>query len=428
MVIGIDVSPLQGPHRMRGVGAVLINIINNLPDETKKSHSFVFYVENNEEVSSTLEYLDLSGVVYEIREKPVLKKSQLKLPWKFNILVKILHKQVALYRFWVGARGYDCEGLDAYLHTDQNHIMPKMKGVKKYMIAYDLIPYVLADDYLWTYRIARQHGLSLRASLAAKLRRQAYIRKLKINSKKAHKLLAISEQTKDDYTKHVGAKSKKVIVWYLGVNQPDDTLSAVKPDMQYIRSSWGYIKRGLSLASDERFILFVGGVDPRRKLDDLVTAFNHLRAEGYRLKLLMSGDVLEGPNNIPVKSTSEAFTNSSYSKDIVYLGYTTEQEKKWLYENALVLIYPSKYEGFGLPVIEAMACGTPVVTYKNTSIYEVAGDAAIYAYNGLSIKNETEKLIDNSSKLKLYAEKGRSRASKFTWEHSIKRLVDIVAG
>ncbi len=423
MTIAIDLSPLQGPHRLRGVGSVIINILNNISASDKKKHNFVFFMDHTDKPGEALKDIDLSDFNYQIREKPSLNYKTSKLPGKLRLIKKIMHKLILLYRFWRGLKGYDDTGIDVYLHTDQLQIMPRMQ-VKKYFIAYDLIPYILEKDYLWSYKTARRLGIGLVGWLAAAVNRQTYIVKIKINSKKAYKLLAISNQTKNDYVTYAGVSSKKIELWPLGVNASRH--HAEPPTQKYVETSWGYFAREFEFNTSKPFILYVGGTDARRKLDDLVTAFNHLRAEGYNMQLVFVGDILGGPNNLPVKESRVALLNSSYKDDILYLGFATEPIKNWLFEHAMAFVYPSKYEGFGLPVLEAMALGSPVITYNNTAITEVAGKAAIYANDALSIKRAIETLITDKSAANNYVARGLKQASKFTWDLTTKNLIEMM--
>src|SRR5680860_37195 len=88
---------------------------------------------------------------------------------------------------------------------------------------------------------------------------------------------------------------------------------------------------------NQRFLLFVGGVDHRRKLDDVVTAFNHLRAQGEDIKLVLSGDIMLGAEAITTASAREALLKSSYLDDVCFLGFTDDKTRDWLYSAALAL-------------------------------------------------------------------------------------------
>lgn len=427
MTIGMDISPLQGPHRMRGIGAVVINFINNISKTDRKQHSFVFYMKPDEETrKDALELLQLSNLKYEVRDKPPIKNPEpVKLPGRLLLLGKLINKIIAIPRFRQGIPGFDSSGIDVYLHTDQMLGMPYMPRIKKVLVAYDLIPYILEWDYLWSYKTARRYGLGRKGALAAAARRRTYINKVKINVRKSKKVIAISKQTKADFIKYAGAKKTKVEVVYLGVNRLDSA-ELIPPTYKYVASSWGYFKKPFKFDTNTPFILYVGGTDHRRKLDHLVAAFNHLRAQGHDLKLILTGDILQGPKNLPVKDSREALLNSSYSKDIIYLGFVDEATKNWLYKHALAFVYPSMYEGFGLPILEAMANGSPVVTYKNSSISEVSGRAIICTEGYIDIIKAIRELLMTKSAREKYKLLGYKQAEKFDWGKSVSSIISLL--
>ena len=430
MNIGIDLSPLQGTHRMRGIGSVIVNFINNLSDVDKKKHVFIFFMEPVEETQQTaLKLLNLEGLNYKIRSKPIIANTKnFRLPGKLRLISKLLKKSNTMFRFWLGETGYDCNDLDAYLLTDQVQSMPRAhRKVKKVMIAYDLIPYVIEWDYLRSYKTIRRLGLSRKVALASELQRYIYITKIRINTRKSHKILAISKQTRQDFIKYAHVSKNKIVTVYLGVNKPEPNVAQRIPNKKFVSTSWGYMPRSFTFDTNTPFLLFVGGTDARRKLNDLVTAFNHLRAQGNKLKLVLSGDILQGPNNLPVEESRKALLESSYADDIIFLGFTDEEVKNWLYKHALAFIYPSRYEGFGLPVLEAMSYGTPVVTYNNSSISEIAGSAAIYASDALSVADAVETLIQSPESAKQRAGFGLAQSSKFTWSQTARNIINEIS-
>lgn len=426
MTIGIDISPLQGPHRMRGIGYTLINFINNVSAEDRKKHKFVFYAYTDDRIQDLLDLLNLNGLIYELRGLEQPRRISKILPGKLNLLIIILNQ---IYSFINARRGdsriKDLSNLDIFLQPDQNVSLPAGRGFKRVLILYDIIPYVLEWDYMWSYTTARLHNFSRKAALRCAARRYMYAHKTKANCKRANVLLAISEHTKHDFAKYLGVKESKIKVTPLGVGKP--STSSTRPTHHYVATSWGYTRRPLQLSEKEKFLLYVGGADPRRKLEDLVTAFNHLRASGINLKLILSGDIMQGPNNVPTDPIRHALNDSSYLNDIVFLGFTSDEERNWLYRNASAFVFPSRYEGFGLPILEAMSYGTPVITYKNSSIPEVSGGAALYAYDYRDIAKLTEKLLQEPAMRREYTELSRIQAAKFSWRKTSRNILGIIS-
>jgi glycosyltransferase involved in cell wall biosynthesis len=111
--------------------------------------------------------------------------------------------------------------------------------------------------------------------------------------------------------------------------------------------------------------------------------------------------------------------SSSYNKDILTLGYVDDDTKQDLYKNAIAFVYPTSYEGFGIPVLESMLLECPIVTYKNSSIPEVGGDHAYYAKNWSDIKKQIENILNLSDKENARRKTdARQYAEKFTWNRT----------
>lgn len=428
MTIGIDISALQTGHRMRGIGASLINFINHLPESAKQTHSFVLFLYEDSGSENPLLLLNLTELDYEVRYLRRLPASSLPLPGRLRTVNKLL---TGLYGAWLTLFGdrriRSLRGIDVFLQFDQMQPLPLKLQVRSVLIIYDLIPLIMEVDYLRSYKISRELGYSRKRALLAYLARKTYKRKIKKNTQRARKLLSISEHTKRDFIHYLRVPSRKIEVCLLGVENKDiDADSSPHPSLEeYIDTSWGYLKRPLTL-QNRPFLLFVGGADPRRKLADLVAAFNNLRARGHEVDLVFTGDTMLGRKKVPHVELQEYFEQTSYMEYIHFLGFTSDDERNWLYRNALVFVYPSAYEGFGLPVLEAMQYGTPVITYDNSSIKEIAGDAALYANDFKTIATEVEQLLNDASLRKKLAEKGIRQATKFSWAQTSKKIIDSV--
>ena len=428
MRIAVDLSSLQGPHRMRGIGYTLINLINNLSPEARKEHYFIFFLSGDSgSADDTLKILELDGLQYEVRQLGPKRRSHRRLRGRLQMLVNAYNNLLELRDSYFGdPRFNELDGTDAFLQTDQSQGLPRKRGIRKVLVIYDIIPYVLEWDYMWSYRTARIHGFPPKAALRCHARRKLYAYKLRVISRRANKLLAISECTKKDFVEKLGVRADKILVTPLGVNLPDNALKA--PSLKrYAATSWGYSPRPYKLDADTPFILFVGGADHRRRLRDLVTAFNHLRAEGYELKLVLAGDSMQGPLHISTAETQHALSASSYLDDIIFMGFVDDEQRDWLYANALTFIFPSKYEGFGLPVLEAMIHRCPVIAYDNSATREVARDLPIYAqdYKGLMIA--VKDLMNSSKKdIERIKDRGYVHAKKYDWRTTTKKVLDAL--
>lgn len=169
-----------------------------------------------------------------------------------------------------------------------------------------------------------------------------------------------------------------------------------------------------------RYVLAVSSLDPRKNFARLIEAF--LRAKLRDVKLIVAGGqshVFSDPRLQDVLDDAD---------NIVLTGYLRDPELAGLYQHALCLVYPSLYEGFGLPALEAMACGCPVVASRIASLPEVCGDAAYYVepYDIDSIAEGIRKVATDEQLRKTLTEKGSERVAMFSWKASAKRLLEVI--
>jgi alpha-1,3-rhamnosyl/mannosyltransferase len=172
----------------------------------------------------------------------------------------------------------------------------------------------------------------------------------------------------------------------------------------------------------EKMILFLGSIERRKNVDGLIEAFclwknDHPEAAPYTLTL--AGPLGHGGEAICKKAARRT--------DIRYIGYVPEAEKSALYARASLFVYPSFYEGFGMPVLEAFASGVPVVTSNRSSLPELAGGAAylVNPYNVAAIADGLQRVLaDDALRANMIAA-GRARAAQFRWEEAARRLMDI---
>lgn len=176
----------------------------------------------------------------------------------------------------------------------------------------------------------------------------------------------------------------------------------------------------------EKFVLYVGDVTWNKNLPNLIKA-----VEKTGFALVMVGKTLIDKNfdksNPWNKDLVEVQSMISNNKKIKVLGYVSTDDLVALYNAAQVFVMPSIYEGFGLPVLEAMSCGCPVVTSKKGSLPEVAGDAAIYVNPDSidEIAEEVGKLLKNDELRGKLSNKGLEQAKKFSWEKTARETVDV---
>jgi glycosyltransferase involved in cell wall biosynthesis len=173
----------------------------------------------------------------------------------------------------------------------------------------------------------------------------------------------------------------------------------------------------------DEFVLYAGNVKPHKNLERLIDAFHLVRKRGLEhLKLVMIGDEISR-----YSSLRRAVHRHQLHKYVRFLGYLPEATLAVMYRLAGVFVFPSLYEGFGLPPLEAMASGTPVVTSNVSSLPEVAGDAAVLIdpYDPASIAGGIEQVLTNETLRHDLRQKGLARARQFSWEQSVRRVREI---
>ena len=211
---------------------------------------------------------------------------------------------------------------------------------------------------------------------------EVHKRRLKIVEKEIDMVIAVSESTKRDLLEVSSIPSEKITVIYEGVGKEFRVMDEKAID-EFKK------KKGLP----DRFVLAISGVGNRRNLERVKEA-----SKGYELVIL--GETIKG---------------------------VSQEELPLLYNSASVLLYPSFYEGFGLPVLEAMACGTPVITSNVSSLPEVGGDGALYVDpdNTEEIKEKLKNVMEDKELQRELREKGLSRAKQFSWEKCARETYEI---
>lgn len=239
----------------------------------------------------------------------------------------------------------------------------------------------------------------------------AYYRRLPADAARATIVVTVSEYTKQDAMRLLGLPSSKIRVVYNGVDlerfRPD--LSA--EDVERIRLRYGL---------DGRTILSVGNLSPKKNIVRLTTAFDQVRKRVQDARLVLAGTATRYGRVV-----SEVLEAKGLGPYVRFTGYVPDEDLPLLYRAAHLFAYPSLFEGFGLPVLESMACGTPVVASNTTSIPEVAGDAALLV-NPLDVDQMAEAmatlLTDNSLRRGLI-ERGLQRSQRFSWEEAAHRIL-----
>ncbi len=268
-------------------------------------------------------------------------------------------------------------------------------------------------------------------------RRKRAWQKILMNAKqeaqRADRIIAVSQSTKDDLVNLYGIPQEKIKVIYSGVGEqfrPISVILRTKPEesISYSTGSFGLLGRPQDdeLVKEkynlpEKFILYFGTIEPRKNIIGLIKAFEIIKDKDLKL-------VIAGAKGWLYQDIFKAANQSKKRKDIVFTGFVQEQDKPILYNLTQVFVYPSFFEGFGFPPLEAMACGVPTIVSANSSLPEVVGQGALMIdpYNidelAWAIKMA---LVDNDLRKRLI-KKGIAQAKKFSWEKSARETLKII--
>ncbi len=291
---------------------------------------------------------------------------------------------------WLGqlARvGFDNLLLEAELFHATEHLLLSLRTIPTVLTVHDLI---------FRHLPAHHKPLNrwyLNASLPLYCRRATHI-------------IAISECTRRDLIAAYSLPPEKVVVVY----------EAADPRFRpQLPEAVAAVRAHYSLP--DRYLLFVGTIEPRKNLARLLAAFEALHAGG-----LTDGLVIVGKRGWLYGDFFARLEQSPARNAVLFPGYVPDEHLPAIYAGAQVLILPSLYEGFGLPVLEAMACGTPVVTSDGSSIPEVGGEAALY-FDPTDTEEMTKTIRRALTDAELREEmqaRGLARAARFSWERAAK--------
>lgn len=215
--------------------------------------------------------------------------------------------------------------------------------------------------------------------------------------------------------------SKERIVARLGVAPTDvSTIVSGVDHFGRVESDPSVLER-LGLAYDG-YVLIVGSIAPGKNLARTLDAIARLERTHPALKF-----VIAGGSNVKIFGASQLGENAS-ARNVTWAGYVSDGELKALYEHAGCFVFPSLYEGFGLPPLEAMYCGCPVIVSRAASLPEACGDAALYcdAHDAIDIAATIAQLMGNAELRREMREKGRRHASRYQWDVAAKQLIGVL--
>lgn len=381
--IGIEVTSLS-LNQLTGIPRVVIEYINILQNIDKENQYFLYS-------NRKIKHID---VVNEKWNRKVLTNlEKYKNPF-FNFFIRLFTKNY-FYVIFILPFLLHRDKIDVFIGTTPQFFPLRLKNrnYKSIIFSYDIV---------WELFPETMHKTNL------------FIMKLLAhrNIKSADSVVSISKATRSDLIKILGVDEKKII--------PINLAASEKVFFNCKKSSVDIVLKKYNIR--KKYILSVCTLEPRKNLKAALKAFSLLENK-KELYFVLTG--MMGWLN---KDFYELFKKYGIADNIIVTGFVPDEDLAPLYSGAELFVYPSIYEGFGLPVLEAMQCGCPVITSNASSLPEVAGDAAILfdPFDVEDIKNKI-KMVLNNSKLKNKMKKdGIQRAENFSWEMSARKLLSHI--
>lgn len=391
MKIGINASFVRKPDT--GIGQVTVNFLKELIRQ-KSDHEFFLYLEEDLPKDFKLPRGPASsaGKFHTRIFLPIWKRDDLvrKIWWEKRLLPEKVRKDkcnvfLSLYQS------------ATILPEEVNHIM----------VVHDIVP-KLFPEYLGNAR-KKYYWNSTEAAIL-----------------KTNKILSVSRQTEKDLIKHLGIGPKKITVNYIDAGENyKQAVSSVQSQkiLKRYRLKPGYILAG-------------GGLEVRKNVEGVIRAYKILLEENKKRKftnslpkLVVYGKLI--PRLAPLITDAEKLTKElNLTRYVRLLDHVPGKDMPAIFENSLMFVYPSFYEGFGLPVLEAMNQGVPIVTAKTTSLPEVGGDSVLYCdpQDTKDIAMVIKNVMLNKDLRATLSRRAKDRAQIFSWEKFVEKFLNIING
>lgn len=355
MRIGIDVSVLC--NQWDGIGTYTMDVLKYIIDHPSENE---FYL-----------YADRKLAV------------ELKLNSKFKVVVDNSSNHL-LWLLTKLPQYVDRDKIDTFWQP--NFILPfSVKGMRNIVTVHDMSAYSYSEY------------ASVKTNITHKLF-------LKPTCKKADRILAISHNGADEIVRNFPEVKDKIRTIYIGKKMFEDGLNvSVQACREYLNK--------LSI-KEKDYLLFVGTLSPRKNAAVIIDGYFKYREKSGCKKLVLAGNIAAKSEDIKQK-----IAESPYKEDVVVAGYVSDQQKRILYYHAAMLLFPSRLEGFGFPLLEAMQAEIPVITSDCSCMPEIAGDAAVYLNDIDSADEMAQRIFDvekmSPDEKKILLDRGKERVQFF---------------
>lgn len=353
-----------------GIGWYIYNLVKNLKESNNNEYTGEIFNFMSRKDLEDFSKINLNMKQNKIIPYSIYDKIKRKLPIKYN---RLIGTKSDIYHFF-------------------NFTIPKNIDGKVILTIYDTV-FITAKDTIDFKRPIEDYISS---------------------AKQADRIITVSESAKRDIIRNLEVEASKIDVIYPGIDL--EVYNKI-----YNEDEKRKVKKKYSLP--ENYLLYLGTIEPRKNLVNVLKAFAKFKEKDKKMKLVISGKLGWKSENIP-----ELIENLGIKDDIIFTGYVDENDKVLIYKLAQIFLFPSIYEGFGMPILEAMAAGIPVITSNCSSMPEVVGEAGILinpnSYDEIS--NAIENIINEDDKsLQKRITLGIERSRNFTWEKSSKQLEKI---
>ncbi len=363
MRIGLITSSMD--ERRAGIGYYSYNLVKNLTKIDKKNdYVLIHHYPTNDEIYK--------------------ENKELTIPYPRIPLRKTIGNNIIL--------AWKLRSHDFDIVHDLSQISPFLfsSHFKKILTIHDLTPILFSETYGLIHVFLQKHVLPM-------------------TLKNIDMIITVSEHSKQDIINHLKIPEEKIKVIYNGIDGRFKPLKKVDD-----------VKEKYDIKSP--FILYVGTLEPRKNIPTLINAFYELKKNGILYKL-----VIVGGKGWKYKDIYEHVDKLNLQREVIFTGYVSDDDLPKLYNAADLFIYPSLYEGFGFPPLEAMACGCPVITSNTSSLPEVVGDAGMMVdpYDVDEIANAMKRVLLDENLREEMIKKGLERAKKFRWENCADETIRV---
>ena len=366
----VEIQPALEDHT--GVGWYLHELLNNIDRSEIEIIGNYFNFLNRHDYSKSLSNLDL----------------------KYNKLQYVPYRiyKILTEKYNVSYNLFFRKKTDVYHFT--RYILPNNIKGKVILNIYDLV----FEKYVETMESKN---------------RESFKRSFYKSVKRADQIITISESSKNELIEILKVPENKIHIVQPGI------------DFQKFNTKNSEVTKNVILkySLPEDYILYLGTLEPRKNISSIIRAYGSLRNNNKITEKL----VIAGKKGWLFSEIFDLIKSLDLENEVILTDYVDESDKPAIYQNAKLFVFPSLYEGFGMPILEAMAAGIPVITSNTSAMPEVVGDAAILV-NPLSIEEISEAMLELMNNDKLSNElisKGFDQCKKFTWSNSANKLVEI---